>query len=321
MCIVVPNPIMNRRLKALMKNYKLSTKNRGIQKSSLLFYLFISPWLLGFFLLTLGPMLFSLYTSFTQWNGISKPKFIGLLNFQHMLFKDGLFWKSVINTMYYAGISVPLDVIIALILAVILNKKLFGSYFFRTVFYLPSVVSGVAVYLVWWWLYDPKIGIFNYLLSLVGITGPNWLTDPNWAMPSMIIMSITSCGGAMLIFLAGLQDIPAEYYEAARIDGSSGLKTFFNITLPLLSPVIFFNVVMGIISGVQVFMQPWIMTNGGPLQATYVYSIHIYKTAFQYFDFAYASALAWVLFVLMLLISAIVFAIAKKTVFYGEDIN
>ena len=203
----------------------------------------------------------------------------------------------------------------------LLNKRMPLSHFFRSIFYLPSVVAGVAVYIVWSQLYNPFTGIFNDLLSLIGIQGPGWLIDENWAMPSLIIMNVFTCGGQMLILLAGLQDISDAYYEAAALDGASPRQVYFKITLPLLTPVVFFNLIMGIINSLQIFAQPQIMTDGGPMYATYVYGLHIYKTAFVYMDFGYACTLAWGLFILILLLSLFIFRSSRLWVHYREEVD
>jgi multiple sugar transport system permease protein len=296
--------------------YASPSERRRRARNTLSFYLFISPWLAGFFLLTVGPLLFSLYASFTRWTGISPPRLTGLANFREMFAIDDRFWKSLVNTFYFAGASVCLTLSVSLALARLVNRRLPGAYAFRAVFYLPSVVAGVALYMVWAWLYDANLGILNYLLALIGLRGPNWLLDPRWAMPSLVLMSATFCGGPMLIFLAGLQDVPQEYYEAARIDGASALRIFFVITLPLLTPVLFYNFVVGVIVAMQIFTEPFIMTVGGPMLATYTYGLHLYNTAFRYFNFGYASALAWVLFVIILALSLGIVASAGSWVHY-----
>lgn len=296
----------------------------GKRKSSLstapAFYLFISPWLIGFFLFTLLPMLYSLYSAFCNWDGMTSPVFVGFSNFSTMFSTDRKFWISLGNTFTYALAAVPLNLIIALLLAHVLNKRLPGTGFFRSVFYVPSVIAGAAVYVVWQYLFDPYTGYLNTLLSYVGILGPKWLTSKYWAMPALILMNTASCGGAMLILLAGLQDIPEDYYEAAVIDGASSQRVFFSITLPLLTPVIFFNLIMGIISALQIFAQPQIMTEGGPVNSTYVFALHLYKNAFVYNKFGYASALAWVLFLIILVLSITVINTSKKWVHYSEDV-
>ncbi len=283
---------------------------------TLSFYLFILPWLLGFILLSLVPMLYSLFTSFTDWNGISDPVFTGLVNYRQ-IFRDELFYTSFRNTLYFALVSVPLNLVLALVLAMLLNKDRLGTTFFRSVFYLPSVVSGVAIYIVWQRLFNSESGFINYALRLVGIEGPSWLRDPRVAMLSIILMSMAFCGSQMLIFLAGLQDIPRTYYEAAHLDGATPGQTFWRITLPLLSPVLLFNLIIGIIGGLQVFTQPFVLSNGEgtPAYSTYVYAMGIYKTAFAQHRFGYASALAWVMFLVIMLVSVLVFRSSRLWVF------
>lgn len=285
------------------------------------FYLFISPWLLGFLLFTLLPMLYSLYSSFTEWNGITSPTFIGIRNFVDMATKDKKFWLSIKNTFTYALVTVPLNLVLALILAQLLNKRLPGTNVFRSIFYLPAVIAGAAVFITWRYLFDPYTGVLNTLLSYIGVQGPEWLMSKKWAMPALILMNTSTCGGAMLILLAGLQDIPSDYYEAAMVDGASGTRIFFRITLPLLTPVIFFNLIMGIIGALQIFTQPRIMTAGGPANATYVYALYLYDMAFKYTKFGYASALAWVLFVIILALSVFVLGSSRFWVHSNEEVR
>jgi multiple sugar transport system permease protein len=283
----------------------------------LYFYICISPWLIGFFFLVLGPMIYSLYTAFTSWDGISSPEFIGMDNFYNLI-GDDTFRTSVVNTIYYVFGSVPTSLVFALILAVLLNKKRPGTNILQAMFYFPSIVSGVAVFITWGMIFNPYAGLLNYLLSLVGIQGPEWLTDANWAMPSLILMNLTFCGGQMLIFIAGLKQIPAQLYEAANLDGAGRARIFFTITLPLLFPVFFFNLVMGLIRAFQVFAEPYIMTEGGPYQSTYVYGMYLYDSAFTYGNFGTASALAWILFVVVMIITALLFGGMRKRLNYEE---
>jgi len=293
-------------------NIKLTKRQRMDEK---MFLTFISPWLIGFVFLTLGPMLYSLYMSFCKWDAITSPVFIGLTNFYKMFFVDQKFYLSLRNTLYFVLFSVPLNLVIALGLAVLLNMNYRGRSLFRAAFYLPSVIAGVAVYIVWSYLFNSTIGVINYFLSFVGIHGPNWLTDPIWSMPSIIIMTTTFCGGAMLIFLAGLQDIPESVIEAARVDGASKLKIFLKIKLPLLSPIIFLNLIMSIIGSLQIFAQPWVMTQGGPVDSTYVYGMLVYDSAFRFSEFGYASALAWFLFLIIMSLSLIIIKTSSAWVF------
>lgn len=273
------------------------------KKEGRAFWVFISPWLIGFILLTFGPMLYSFYASFTNWNGIKAPEFIGLENYRRMFMDDEKFLISLKNTAVYTVISVPVNLIIALVLAILLNRPYRGRTIFRSLLYLPSVCAGVAIFIVWTNLFNPYQGFLNYLLSLIGITGPDWLQSPKWAMPSLILMNVTFCGSTMLIFLAGLQNVPEMLYEAAKVDGANTLHMFFKITLPMVSPVIFYNLIMSMISALQIFTQPMVMTEGGPIDATYVYGLHLYNNAFRYFDFGYSCALSWGLFLVIMLLS------------------
>lgn len=219
---------------------KKSKKETMYQKQEKYFYGFISLWLIGFLVFTLGPMLYSLYASFTDWNGITAPEFAGIKNYVRIFTEDDLLLKSIRNTLAFTLLSVPLNLVIGLILATLLNKRYFGSNFFRALFYMPSVIAGVAIYIAWTYLLNTNTGIFNLWLSKLGIGAVGWLTDPKWAMSSVILVNATSCGGQMLIILAGLQDIPRDYYESAMLDGAGRMKRFFRITLPLLTPVVFF---------------------------------------------------------------------------------
>ncbi|MGN0803339.1 MAG: carbohydrate ABC transporter permease [Candidatus Faecivicinus sp.] len=300
---------------------KTASKSPLMKSNARAFYAFVSPWLIGFFGFTLLPMLYSLYAAFTDWNGVTAPVFTGLSNFKYLFYTDNLFWKSVGNTFYYACATVPLNMIVALFLAQQLNKRMPGSYLFRAIYYLPAVVSGVAVYLVWQQLYNPVTGVINDILYMLGINGPNWLGDTKWAMPALIFMNVFTCGSQMLILLAGLQDIPQSYYEAAQLDGASSRQIYFKVTLPLLTPVIFFNLIMGVIGALQIYTQPAVMTDGGPINATYVYGMHLYRTAFWYYEFGKASALAWVLFVIILLLSIFIFRSSRKWVHYGGEVD
>ena len=300
------------------KKRQYLNKNGMYRKQERYFYGFISLWLIGFFVFVLGPMLYSLYASFTDWNGITAPVFSGIKNYIRVFTQDDLVGKSILNTLVFTLVSVPLNLVIGLVLATLLNKRYFASNFFRALFYMPSVIAGVAIYIAWTYLMNTNNGIFNLWLSRLGIEGIGWLTDPHWAMTSVILVNATSCGGQMLIILAGLQDIPRDYYESAMLDGAGKLKQFFSITLPLLTPVVFFNVIMSIIAGLQVFTQPWILTQGGPLNATYVYGIHLYNNAFRYYQFGYSCALAWLLLVVVLGVTGLVFGSARRWVFYRE---
>jgi multiple sugar transport system permease protein len=279
------------------------------------FYLFISPWIVGFLVFTAGPMLASLFFSFTQYDIAHPPKWIGLDNYNTMVHTD-LFWKSLGVTTYYSLVSVPLGIVISLAIALLLNQRVRGMAFFRTIFYTPAVVSGVAVSLLWLWMFDAQFGLINWGLSFLGIQGPQWLLDENSVIPALIIMSLWGIGGGIVIYLAGLQGIPTELYEAAAIDGANGWRKFRNITLPMMSGVIFFNLIIGIINSFQIFTQAYIMTGGGPHYASLFYVLYLYQNAFQYFNMGYASALAWVLFLIVLGITLAVFKSSGRWVYY-----
>ena len=281
-------------------------------------WLFASPWLIGFLLWTVGPMLGSLVISFTNWDLITSPEFVGAQNFKTML-TDDLVWKSLQVTTVYALASVPLHILFGFTLAWFLNANIRGQRFYRTAFYLPSVLSGVAVALLWRWLFSTEFGLFNTLLGAVGIVGPSWLGDPRWALPSLVLMSLWGVGAGAIIYLAGLQGIPTDLYEAADVDGASGWTKVWRITLPMMTPVLFFQLVTGFIAALQVFTQAFIMTNGGPNNATLFYLLYLYRNAFEYFRMGYACALAWVLFIYILGLTLILWRTSDSWVYYEGD--
>jgi multiple sugar transport system permease protein len=267
---------------------------------------------------TLWPFLRSIYLSFTRYNIVSPPKWVGLANYNMLLTQDELFWKSALVTIKYACISVPLAIIFGVSLAMLLNANVRGMAFFRTIFYLPSIVPTVATSVLFIWLLNPNIGLFNKLLALFGITGPAWLNTSPWAFYSLVFMALWGVGGSMVIYLAGLKDIPTQLYEAATLDGASGFRKMRHVTLPLMTPVIFFNLVMGIIGAFQTFTQAFVITpNGGPQDSTYFYSLYLYNRAWKYLDMGYASAMAWMLFLVIVVLTAVVFRTQKRWVHYG----
>ena len=296
-------------------NRKLGSK----RKEALTGLLFISPWLIGISIFTAYPIVASMIFSFSSYNGISSPVWIGLENFRD-LFNDEIFLKSIYNTLFLAVIGIPITQFLSIITAVLLNMEIKGQSIFRTLFFLPSIVPAVASALLWKWILNPEFGPVNLFLEKLGIPGPGWLTDPLWSKPSLIILSCWGIGGAMIIYLAGLQNIPKNLYEAAEIDGASKIKSFFKITLPMLKPVIIFNLVMGIISSFQVFTNVFIMTNGGPENSTEVYALQIYRNAFQYYKMGYASAMSWILLLITAFSVFLVFSVFKNWGFYGGDI-
>lgn len=290
------------------------------KRTTLLFYLFISPWLLGFFIFTVGPMIYSLYMSFTDYSGIGSANFIGLANYQKMFTNDPLFWKSLWNTFIYTVLGVPLGLIVGYLLALLLNTKVKGLGIWRTVFYLPSLVPAVASSLLWMLLFQPDFGVANALLSAMHMPTSGWLTSELMAKPTLIIMSLWGAGGGMIIYLAGLQEVPKSLYEAADIDGAGPLRKFFTITIPMTSNVIFFNLIMGLIGSFQVFTQAYVVSNGtgGPNNSTMFYVLYLYKNAFSYFKMGYASALAWILFIIILIVTVIAFRVLDNKIYYGD---
>jgi multiple sugar transport system permease protein len=279
------------------------------------FFVFVSPWLFGFIALMLIPMVISAYISLTSWNLLKPPVFVGLKNYQ-TIFNDSLFYKSLSVTFTYVIFAVPLNIAVSVLLAMLLNNKLAGMNIFRTIFYLPATVSGVVIALVWMWMFQPEFGILNHILSLIGIQGPKWIYDEHWAMPSMIFMSLWNVGANIILYLAALQGVPTEQYEAADIDGAVGWQKFKSITLPGISPVLLFTLLTGIIGAMQTFSQSYIMTQGGPNMATYFYAYYIYNNAFVYRKMGEASAQGWIMFFIIFLISLVVLKTSANRVYY-----
>jgi multiple sugar transport system permease protein len=290
-----------------------------VKKSAHVGYAFILPWVFGFLILTLGPMLTSLYLSFHKYD-LASIEFIGGENYRRLFYEDPLFWKSLRITVTYALFSVPLGISASLGIALLLNTPVKGIPLFRTFFYLPSLVPAVASAVLWQWMFNADNGILNLVLKTFGFGAPQWLQDEKWTMPAFILMSLWGAGGGrMIIFLAGLQGISPTYYEAAILDGAGGWKQFKNITLPLLSPVVFFNLVLGVIGSFQVFTQAYVMTNGGPNNASLFYALYLFRNAFEYFKLGKASAMAWVLFAILLALTGIQFLISKRWVHYEGE--
>lgn len=288
---------------------------RAVLVENLWFYLFVAPWIIGFLLFTAGPMLASIWISFTRWDLLSPPQYIGLDNWSQLP-HDPLFWQSLKVTSLYTLINVPVLLVAGFGLALLMNANLRGIAFFRTLYYLPSLVSGVAVALMWTWLFNPRLGLINWALSLVGITGPAWIYSRTWVLPSFVIMNLWGVGGTMVIYLAGLQSIPTELYEAAALDGAGRWRRLLNITIPMMSPVILFNLIIGVINSFQIFTQGYVMTGGGPGNASLFYVLYLYRNAFQYFRIGYASVLAWVLFAIIAACTALIFRFSRDRVFY-----
>jgi multiple sugar transport system permease protein len=281
-------------------------------------YLFMMPAILGLLVFLIGPILVSLYLSFTNYNVISESRWIGLQNYT-TLFQDGLFWKALRVSAVYSVVSVPLGLMLSLFAAVLLNQKMRGITIFRSIYYLPTVISGVGVAMLWRWMFNGEYGLINAILGNFGIDGPSWITNERWALPALIIASLWGIGGTMLIFLAGLQGIPAELYEAAEIDGAGPIRQFRSITVPLISHVTFFNLVLGIIGALQNFTDAYVITGGGPNNATLFLTVYLYRNAFLYLNMGYASAVAWVLFLIVLLLTLAVFRSSPLWVYYETE--
>jgi len=282
-------------------------------------YIFLSPWILGMIFFTGGPIIASLILAFCRWDLITPPEFVGLDNFIKIM-SDPKFWKSLYNTFYYTIFAVPLGIIGSIIVALLMNQKWRSVRLLRTIYYLPSVTAGVASAIIWMWLFNPDFGLINYFLGKLGIKGPLWLASEEWSKPALIIMSLWGVGGNMIIYLAGLQGVPSQLYEAAEIDGANLFQKFTNVTLPMLTPVIFFNLIMSIVWSFQIFTQVYVMTQGqgGPADSTLVLVLYIYQKAFKFHQMGYASALSWILFIIILIATLIQFKFSKWVYYEGE---
>lgn len=298
--------------------------SRARRREALAGWLWSSPWIIGFFLFTLGPVVASLYLSFTQYTVGGTPTWIGFGNFERALSgQDALFWPSLGRTFHYALIMVPVGIAGALLIAIALNQSLRGMPVLRTCYFLPSLTPAVAAALIWSWLYQPEFGAINWLLYTIGIQGPKWLADPGTALNSLIIIGLWGSvgGGTMIIFLAGLQSVPPELHEAAQIDGAGTWTRFIHVTLPMLSPTMLFNLVIGIVAALQVFTVSIIATNGGPDYATWFFIVHLYQNGFQDYDMGYASALAWIFLVIVLALTLINVRLSNRWVYYEGDVR
>jgi multiple sugar transport system permease protein len=277
---------------------------------------FLSPWLIGFFTFTALPIGLSLYYSFCDYELVSGPPVPrGLVNYATLV-HDEVFWLALRNTLYYALLAIPCSLILSLGLALMLNARVGGQSVYRTIIFIPSLVPSVAAAMIWLWMFNQQGGLLNTALRYVGIEGPGWIADPRWAMPSLALMALWGVGHTVVIYLAGLQDVPTELYEAAEIDGAGMWRRLWNVTLPMLSPVIFFNLIMAIIGALQVFERPLIMTQGGPVRATYVFTYYLYDNAFKYLRMGYASAMAWIQLLMILALTGLAFWSSKRWVHY-----
>jgi multiple sugar transport system permease protein len=297
---------------------RFRTITRRESKALITGLLFISPWVLGFLAFRVYPFFASLYYSFTFYPILDTPKWVGLDNY-HDLFGDTRFITSLYNSTYYAVFAVPLGTIVGIALAMLLNMKVRGLSTFRTIFFLPSITPVVASAIVWLWMFNPRNGIINFVLGLIGIRGPSWLGSPEWAKPALILMSLWSLGGAVVIYLASLQDVPREMLEATELDGANSIQKIWYVTLPMISPVILFNVITGLIGAFQFFTEVHVMTGGSgkPADSTLMMSIYLWQTAFQFFKIGYASAQAWVLFLIIIAFTMLLFRISGRLVYYG----
>lgn len=315
-----------------------SRRLKGSTLESMVAYVFMAPLILGFVLFMGGPILFSLFLSFAHWDGISglsNIRWVGLQNFQDMS-GDPRFYKAVYNTFIFTAASVPLGMVGGILVALLMNQKLKGIAFFRTIFYLPSVTAGVASAFLWFFIFQPDYGLLNYCIRLMGdvadfflrltlhfdvnFRGPQWLADPAWVHSAYVIMTLWGVGSSMIIYLAGLQGIPEQLYEAADIDGASTWQQFMNVTLPMLSPIIFFNLILTVIGSFQIFTQAFVLSggNGSPADAALFYVLYVYQEAFRLFNFGYASALAWLLFLVVLMVTLVQFKFSGWVYYEGD---
>jgi multiple sugar transport system permease protein len=293
-----------------------SDRRKRRLREALVAYAFIAPWIIGFVVFTGGPILASFALSFFKWKVITPPHYLGLANYIEMFTEDEWFRLSIGVTLKYLLLYVPLAQLLALCLAVLLNQKVRLLGLWRTIFYLPAVVSGVAGSVLWMWMYHNELGIVNNLLLAVGREGNNWLYDSDTVLGALIVKSLWNVGVPMVIYLAALQSMPQALYEAAEIDGAGEWTKFCNITLPMLSPAIFFNVVIGVISGIQTFAEPYVMTKGGPENATLFLGLYLYQSAFSFLNMGYASAIAWTMFVIIFVLTILQFKLAGRWVYY-----
>lgn len=287
--------------------------------------LFVAPWVIGFFALTLYPMLASFYYSFTEYHVKTAPEWIGLGNYSSLL-GDKLFWISLYNTAYMVAIAVPLGLLVSFICALLLNLKVRGQSIYRVLYFLPSIVPVVASTLLWLWILNPSSGLFNALLEAVGLPGPNWFRDPVWAKPALILMGLWGTGGTIVIYLSGLQDVPLSLIEAAELDGASWWQRLWNITVPMVSPITLFNLIIGVIGMFQYFSQAYVfgagvsttgVALGSPLNSTLFYSVYLYHAGFIYMRMGYASAMAWILFLIIMVCTLLLLRSSERWTYYA----
>ncbi len=279
---------------------------------------FISPWIIGFLGFFVYPLLLSLYYSFTEYNLLQPPKWVGLKNYTSLT-EDSHYLNAVGNTIYFVVFSVPLGVLTAFIIAFLLNQQLRLRVLLRMIFYIPIVVPISATAILWMWIFNSNWGLLNNLLALIGIQGPSWLGSPSWSKPSLVIMQLWLVGGSVLIFLAALQDVPRALYDAAMVDGANALRRVWHVTIPMVTPAILFSLLTGLIAAFQTFANAWIMTRGGPIRSTEFYVLYLYDNGFRFFRMGYASAMAWILFGVVVVVTVILFRTSARWVYYGGE--
>lgn len=282
--------------------------------------LFLSPWIIGFFAFTLYPMVASFIYSFSIYHSKRPLEWIGMGNYNNLL-TDDLFWKSLSNTLYMVAMGVPLTLLLSFIFAVLLNLKVRGQSLYRVVYFLPSIVPTVAGTILWLWLLNPQVGMVNTLLAKIGISGPNWMHDPDWSKPGLILLGLWGMGGTIMIYLSGLQDVPVSLFEAAELDGANWWQKLRNITIPMVSSITLFNLITGVIAAFQYFAQAYVVGGGDrlgqPLQSTLFYSVYLYQSAFLFLKMGYASSMAWVLFIIILLCTLLLFKLSDRFTYYA----
>src|SRR5262245_31009979 len=279
-------------------------------------YVGISPWILGFVIFIAYPMLASLYLSFTDFPILTGPTWIGLGNFRTMLAEDKLFWTTLRVTSVYTAVAVPAQVVIGYAIALLLNQKVRGLSVWRTMYFVPSIVPAISSAYLWTWILDPDWGVMNGTLRLVGIRGPAWFASPDWVLPAFWLMAVWAAGGTLILYLAALQQVPTTLYEAAKVDGANAWHRLFHVTLPLTSPVILFTFLTGLIGSFQIFTAGYIVTGGGPNNASLFYVLYLFRNGWQYFKMGYAAALAWILLLVMLGLTGLIFLAARRFVYY-----
>lgn len=289
-------------------------KNRG---SFITGIAFISPWIIGFLIFQFYPIYKSVYYGFCRYDVLNPPVFIGMDNYKNLC-QDEIFLNSIVSTIIYTAMAVPLSIVVALFFAILLNQKIFGRGIFRTIYFLPSLVPMVALAILWKWIFNSENGILNYILGLIGISGPNWLGSTMWATPSIVLTRIWGVGGTVVIYLAALQDVPKNLYEAAEIDGAGWFSKTRHVTLPLISPAIYFNLITELIRCLQVFAVPYIMTSGGPARSTYYYTMYLFDNAFSFLKMGYAGAMAVLLFIAIAVVTLIATKLTANKVYYAK---